>query len=127
MSTEIDWWRGVMLYVLAAVAIPVLWVAAFLVQRRVVVAHVRLGFDVAFGVVVGVIVAVKEGPVQGLIAGLVVSPLMVTFSALRTAQMRHVERNTRAILDGSPGMREAYDRRTVPSRRERRAGRDGSE
>jgi hypothetical protein len=70
------------------------------------------------------IVAVREGPVQGLLVGLLVLPLLVLFSALRTVHMRYIERKTQAILDGSPGMREAYDRERIPSRRERKAERD---
>lgn len=116
-----------MLYVLAAVAIPVLWFVAFVAQRRLAVAQLKLRFDVAFGVMVGVVVAVREGPVQGVIVGLVVIPLMVLFSAVRTVQMRYVERKTQTILDGTPGMREAYERRETPSRSERDAGSDNIE
>ena len=116
-----------MLYMVAAVGIPLLWVLAFLVQRRVVVSRTWLQADAIVGVVIGVVVAIREGPVQGVLIGLAVLPVLVLFSALRTVHMRYVERKTQAILDGTPGMREAYDRQRVPSRRERRASRDGGE
>jgi hypothetical protein len=116
-----------MMYVVVAVGILMLWWTAYLAQRRVVVSRNWLRFDVVFGVVAGVIVSVREGPVQGLVVGLVALPLMVLFSSLRTVHMRYIERKTQAILDGTPGMREAYERGRTPSRRERRAERDGAE
>ena len=116
-----------MLYVVVAVGIVVLWWAAYLAQRRVVVSRSWLGFDVVFGVVAGVIVSVREGPVQGLVVAVVALPLLVLFSSLRTVHMRYIERKTQAMLDSAPGMREAYERRDVPSRRERKAERDGVE
>jgi len=112
-------------YVVAAVAILVLWGMAYSTQRRVGVSRHWLRFDIVFGVVVGVIVAVREGAVEGLLTGLVVLPVLVLFSAGRTVQMRYIERKTGAILDSTPGMREAYDRKETPSRRERKARRDG--
>jgi hypothetical protein len=72
-----------------------------------------------------VIVAVREGAVEGLLTGLVVLPVLVLFSAMRTVQMRYIERKTRTILDSTPGMREAHERRETPSRRERKGRRDG--
>ena len=116
-----------MLYVVVAVGIVALWGAAYLAQRRVVVSRSWLGFDVVFGVVAGAIVAVREGPVQGLVIGLLVLPMLVLFSSLRTVHMRYIERKTQAILDGTPGLREAYERRGTPSRRDRKAERDGGE
>jgi len=116
-----------MLYVVAAVGIVVLWGAAYLAQRRVVVPRNWLRFDVLFGIVAGVIVAVREGPVQGLVVGLLALPLLVLFSTLRTVHMRYIEAKTQAILDGTPEMREVYERGTSPSRRERKAERDGVE
>ena len=116
-----------MMYVVVAVGILMLWWTAFLAQRRVVVSRNWLRFDVVFGVVAGVIVSVREGPVKGLVVGLVALPLLVLFSSLRTVHMRYIERKTQAILDGTPGMREAYDQRGIPSRRERKAERDGVE
>ena len=113
-----------MLYAVLAVAIPVLWVIAYLVQRRVGVSRNWVGFDIVFGIVVGVIVTVQEGPLQGLLVGLAVIPLLVIFSAVRTVHLRYIERKTQAILDSAPGMRGAYERRESPSRRERRAERD---
>lgn len=118
-----------MVYAVVVVAIPVLWFVAYLVQRRVGVSRNWVGFDVVFGLVAGAIVAVREGPGQGLLVGLVVIPLLVLFSAVRTVHLRYIERKTQAILDSTPGMREAYERKQTPSRRERkaRAERDGVE
>lgn len=116
-----------MVYVLALVAVLVLWVVAFVAQRRVAVARVWLRYDVIIGVVFGVVVGVKEGASRGLLAGAVVVPLLILFSAMRTIQMRYIERKTQTILDSSPGMREAYEREATPSRRERKAGNDGVE
>ncbi len=113
-----------MLYVAAVVGIVVLWAAAYLAQRRVAVSPNWLGFDIVFGVVAGMIVAVRESPVRGLLIGLVATPLLVLFSAVRTVHLRYIERKTQAILDETPGMREAYERGKTPSRRERNANRD---
>jgi hypothetical protein len=113
-----------MLYAVAAVAIPVLWVVAYLAQQRVGVSRYWVIFDIVFGIVVAVVVSIREGPVQGLLIGLVVIPLLVLFSAIRTIHLRYIERKTQAILDSTPGMREAYERRDIPSRRERKAGHD---
>ena len=82
------------------------------------------GASIWHWIVVGVIVTVQEGPIQGLVVGLAAVPLLVLFSAVRTVHLRYIERKTQAILDGTPGMRDAYERRGIPSRRERRAERD---
>jgi len=112
-----------MLYVVAAIAIPVLWVVAYLVQQRVGVSRNWVVFDIVFGIVVAIVVSIQEGPVQGLLIGLLAIPLLVLFSAIRTVHLRYIERKTQSILDSTPGMREAYERRDIPSRRERKAGR----
>ena len=111
----------------AAAGIAVLWSVAYRAQRRVAVSRNWLWFDVVFGVVAGVIVAVREGLVQGLLVGLIAIPLLVLFSAVRTVHLRYIEQKTQAILDGAPGMSRAYDRRATPSRRDRKADRDGVE
>ena len=116
-----------MLYVLAAVVIPVLWGAAFVAQRRVGLSRVWMVFDVGIGVVIAIALAVDGRVAQGVLIALVVIPILILFSAFRSVQMRYIERKTQTILDSTPGMREAYERRKTPSRRERKAGRDGVE
>jgi hypothetical protein len=64
---------------------------------------------------------------EGVVVALVVIPILILFSVVRTVQIRYIDRKTQTILDGSPGMREAYERRSIPSRRERKAERDAVE
>ena len=113
-----------MLYVLAAIVIPVLWVMAFLAQRRVGLSRVWTIFDVGVGVVVAIYLTIDGRWAEGIIVALIVIPVLILFSVFRTIQMRYIERKTQTILDTAPGMREAYERRNVPSRRERKAKRD---
>jgi hypothetical protein len=104
-----------------------LWFAAFVMQRRVGLSRVWMLFDAGIGVVLGIVLAVDGRLMEGVVVALVVIPILILFSVVRTVQIRYIDRKTQTILDGSPGMREAYERRSIPSRRERKAERDAVE
>ena len=96
-----------MVYTLVAMAIPALWIAAFLTQRRVQVSPVWLGFDVGVGIVIAVALAVQGRMAQGIFIALAIMPVLMIFSALRTLQMRYIDRKAQTILDGVPTREQA--------------------
>jgi hypothetical protein len=96
-----------MVYTLVAIAIPALWIAAFLTQRRVRVSSVWLGFDVGVGIVIAVALAVHGRTAEGIFIALAVVPVLMIFSALRTLQMRYIDRKAQTILDGVPPREQA--------------------
>jgi hypothetical protein len=91
-----------MVFTLVAMAIPALWIAAVLTQRKVQVSSVWLGFDAGVGVVIAVALAVQGRIAEGIFIALAVVPVLMIFSALRTLQMRYIDRKARTILDGVP-------------------------
>ena len=111
-------------YVVATIGIALLWLLAIAAVRRIVLSRLWIAFDVAIGVVVGLYLTIDGRPLQGLALALALVPLLILFSAFRTVQMHYIERKTQAILDNNPAMRDAYDRRSTPSRSERKASRD---
>ena len=116
-----------MLTIVAIVAIPLLWFAAMLAQRRTEVSRVWLAFDAGVGIVIAILLASDGRLVEGVLLGLVVTPVLILFSVVRTVQMRYVDRKTRAILGSSPGLQDANDERGMPRRRVRRGQVDGNE
>ncbi|HEX5164867.1 MAG TPA: hypothetical protein VFV93_05685 [Thermomicrobiales bacterium] len=66
------------------------------------VSRVWLGFDVGVGVVIAVALAVEGRTAQGAVIALAVVPVLMLFSALRTIQMRYIDRKAQTIMDGVP-------------------------
>lgn len=91
---------------LFVLAIPALWVAAYFVHRRVEVSRVWMLFDVAVGLVIVVALAIDGRINEGITIALIIVPILIMFSALRTMQMRYIDRKTKAIMDGTPAGRE---------------------